>query len=167
MIKHNPRMKPYHYTECGLDNVWLVNGVTRSRFGAHGEAAMVDDPEGLWASIAGIIVHQDSRIVGQELRFLRSLLDWTQTELGRRLGYKDGQMVARWEKMKHLPVPVIADTFVRVVYREKIGESAALTRISTRLQEIGDTVSDLKLLLEEGPMGDWKPRAGTREMKLA
>jgi hypothetical protein len=159
-------MEPYHYTECGLDNVWLVNGVTRKKFGKHGYAVMVHDPKGLWASLAREIVHQDSRIVGQELRFLRSMLDLTQTELGKRLAYNDGQRVAVWEKAKHRPVPVIADAFVRALYREKIGESALLTRISARLQEIGDMVGEQKRLLEEGPMGDWASKSAVPEMEL-
>jgi transcriptional regulator with XRE-family HTH domain len=61
-------------------------------------------------------------MVGQELKFLRSLLDWTQTTLGKHMGYKDAQMVAKWEKARHTPIPVQVDTFVRAAYREKIGE---------------------------------------------
>jgi hypothetical protein len=160
-------MEPYHYTECGLDNVWLVNGVTRKKFGKRGYAVMVHDQKGLWASIARDIVHQDSRIVGQEFRFLRSMLDLTQTDLGKRLGYTDGQRVASWEKARHRPVPVIADAFIRASYREHIGENAFLTRISTRLQEIGDMVATKKRLLEEGPMGDWKSKSPPKEMAFA
>ena len=161
------KMEPYHYTECGLDNVWIANGFSRKKFGAHDCAVMVHDQKGLWDVIARQIIDQDSRIVGQQLRFLRSMLDWTQTELGKRLGYNDGQRVAAWEKAAHKPVPVIADAFVRGVYREKIGEAPELTALSKRLQEIGDMVSAPRLVLEEGPAGGWTLKPDFQQLELA
>jgi hypothetical protein len=161
----------YHYTESGLDNVWLApSGVKRRTFGEYGEAIAIHDEEALWNLIGRSIANQDSRIVGQELKFLRTLLDWTQTNLGKRLGYIDGQIVAKWEKARHTPVPVAADTFIRAAYREKIGERPMVTKISNRLQEI----IEIKMLvikhdryLEEGPMGEWMPKHLPAEMSPA
>jgi hypothetical protein len=37
----------HHYTECGLDNVWLLNGFERRDFGGCGSAVAVHDKKGL------------------------------------------------------------------------------------------------------------------------
>jgi putative transcriptional regulator len=162
-------MEGYHYTECGLDNVWLLNGVRRETFGKYGPAIAVDDENTLWNVIGRTIANQDSRMVGQELKFLRTLLDWTQTTLGKHMGYKDAQMVAKWEKARHTPIPVQVDTFVRAAYREKIGEQPKVTQVSTRLQEIVTTkfVTKHVRLLEEDPMGQWVPRDVPKAMELS
>jgi transcriptional regulator with XRE-family HTH domain len=108
-------------------------------------------------------------MVGQELKFLRSLLDWTQTTLGKHMGYKDAQMVAKWEKARHTPIPVQVDTFVRAAYREKIGEQPKVTQVSTRLQAIVITkfVTKHVRLLEEGPMGQGVPKDVPKAMELS
>jgi DNA-binding transcriptional regulator YiaG len=160
-------MEAYHYTECGLDNVWIVSGYDRKTFGAYGAAVAVHDENGLWRSLGRSIVQQDRRMEGQELKFLRTLLDWTQTDLGKRLGYNDGQIVAKWEKARHTPVPVNADTFVRAAYREKIGEQPMVTRVSTRLLEIMNVVAgQCRRIFEEGPMGQWTQKEAPSEMAL-
>jgi putative transcriptional regulator len=162
-------MEGYHYTECGLDNVWLVNGFRRETFGKYGPAVAVDDEKTLWNVIGRSIANQDSRMVGQELKFLRTLLDWTQTVLGKHLGYKDAQMVAKCEKARHTAIPVQVDTFIRAAYREKIGEHPKVTRVSTRLQEIiiNKLVTKHTRLLEEGPMGQWVPKDVPEQMELS
>jgi DNA-binding transcriptional regulator YiaG len=96
--------KPYHYTECGLDYVYLVDGFKVIET-AHGPAVQVSNASKLDRTIALAVVRHQSRLTGQEVRFLRGLLDMTQEELGRTLG-KDDQTVARWEKGKskwHVP----------------------------------------------------------------
>ncbi len=149
-----------HFTECGLDDVWPENG-----FGEYGAAAAVRDEKQLWKSPGRGIAHQDRRMPGQELRFLRTLLDWTQTGPGHRLGYGDGQIVAKWEKARHKPVPGFADLFVQTAYREKIGERAMLTRISDRLPEITNvTAAPSRRVMVAKPMGQWRSKEAPAEM---
>ena len=168
MSRTKDAVELYNYTECGLDNVWLKNGFKHETFGEYGIAVAVHDEKNLWQVIGRSIAHQDSRMDGQELRFLRTLLDWTQTDLGRRLGYNDGQIVAKWEKARHEAVPVFADVFVRIAYRERIGEQAMLTRVSTRLLEImNDVAGRSRRVLEENPMGQWYPKEAPAEMDFA
>nr|WP_294527020.1 helix-turn-helix transcriptional regulator [uncultured Rhodopila sp.] len=160
-------METYHYTECGLDNVWIKGGFEKRTFGAYGTAVAVRDEKGLWQTLGRSIVRQDRRMEGQELKFLRTLLDWTQSDLGKRLGYTDGQIVAKWEKARHDPVPVNADTFVRAAYREQIGEQPMVTRVSARLVEIMNVVVErCQRVLERGPLGQWTPKEFPSEMDL-
>ena len=162
-------MELYHYTECGLDNVWLEGGFERQDFGGYGSAVAVHDENGLWKVIGRGIVRQDRRMMGQELRFLRTQMGWTQTELGKRLGYGDGQIVAKWEKACRSPVPVIADTFVRAAYTELSGdERPMITRVNARLLEISNIVSQIgRRVLAEEPGGPWVPKEAPAEMAFA
>jgi DNA-binding transcriptional regulator YiaG len=161
-------MDGYHYTECGLDNVWLANGFERRDFGAYGSAVSVHNEKGLWTTLGRTIADQDRRMVGQELRFLRTVLGWTQAQLGTRLGYKDGQIVAKWEKASHERVPMMADTFVRAAFRESIGEAPSVTRVNTRLLEVGDARHDTgRRVLCNQPSGQWAPTEAPAAMELA
>ena len=89
---------PYHYTESGLDYVYLVDGFEVIET-AYGPAVQVIQAGKLDRAIAATIVGLQKRLTGQEVRFLRGLMDITQQDLGRLLG-KDAQTVARWEKAK-------------------------------------------------------------------
>lgn len=109
--EHAP--KPYHYTECGLSNIYLLNGF---QFEDHeGEQYVsVEDIDGLWKAIGLNIVSGKKLIAGEEVRFLRQQMNFTQAELAARLRVDD-QTVARWEKGKsHFPGP--ADVALRVLY---------------------------------------------------
>lgn len=132
--------KPYHYTECGLDYVYLMDGfeVTRT---AYGPVVQVANAGKLDRAIALAVVRQQKRLTGQEVRFLRGLLDMTQAELGAALG-KDAQTVARWEKGK-TEIPATEDVAIRQIYLEKTGHrqrfidtSRHVAELKTRLEEV-------------------------------
>jgi DNA-binding transcriptional regulator YiaG len=131
--------KPYHYTECGLDYVYLLDGfeVTRT---AYGPAVHVANASKLDRAIAQIVLRDQNRLTGQEVRFLRGLLDMTQAELGSALG-KDAQTVARWEKGK-TEIPPTEDIAIRQIYLEKTGHRQRFIDTSRR-------VADLKARIEE------------------
>lgn len=123
-------MRRYHYVESALDDVWLLNGFKVETFGSYGEAVGVQNEQALWRLLGRNIARQDRRMNGQELRLLRALLDWSQVGLGEQLGYTDHQMVAKWEKARHDPIPIQADTFVRACYLESIKEKPMIARVS-------------------------------------
>ncbi|MEM6758972.1 MAG: helix-turn-helix domain-containing protein [Pseudomonadota bacterium] len=85
-----------HYTDCGLDNIYLSNGF---------EIEYVDDEQyvtihnldGLHEAIGLHIVLEKKAPNGQEIRFLRTEMGLSQHHLGAKLGVSD-QSVARWEK---------------------------------------------------------------------
>jgi DNA-binding transcriptional regulator YiaG len=87
---------PLHYTDCGLDNIYLSNGFETETIDGE-EYLTVKDMDGLHRAIGLHIVLERKAPSGKELRFLRNELDMSQAELARVLGVTD-QSVARWEK---------------------------------------------------------------------
>jgi DNA-binding transcriptional regulator YiaG len=105
--------RPLHYTACGLDNVYLLNGFTRETIDGE-EYITIADLEGLWKAIGLHLVTTRKALAPKEIRFLRQHMDLTQAELGARLRVSD-QTVARWEKDQcDLPGP--ADLMLRVLF---------------------------------------------------
>lgn len=105
--------KPYHYTQCGLHDVYLLNGVTEHET-PYGSGVSVYDVEGLHKAIAMNLVFNKAMLNGREMRFLRKLIDLTQAELAVWLGV-NVQTIARWEKgQSEISGP--ADKLVRLLY---------------------------------------------------
>jgi len=108
----------YHYTGCGLDYVRLVNGFTHHDT-PYGGGVSIEDMDGLHDQIARYIVSSPSRLRGQEVRFLRSMLDVSQAGLARILGTKR-VTVARWEGKPNTPIPGTADRALRLFFALKV-----------------------------------------------
>ncbi|MBX8785526.1 transcriptional regulator, partial [Ochrobactrum sp. GRS2] len=73
-------MSKYHYIECGLDNVY-INGLQFQRDDAGDEIITIPAINELHSLIATGIVTHEHGISGQELRYLRSEMGLTQSEL--------------------------------------------------------------------------------------
>jgi len=106
----------YHYTECGLNNVWLKNGY-RTVETPYGPATSVADVDGLNQAVALSLTEKKGQIDGKELRFLRMTLELTQLQLGQLLGAQE-QTVSLWER-KGTITPT-ADMVVRLLVAEKL-----------------------------------------------
>ena len=105
----------HHYTESGLDNVWLHGGVAHHET-PYGPGVAIDDVDGLNAAIANWIVERKSYWSGHELKFLRKRLNLSQKGLADLLGYSD-QQVRRWENdVAEMPSP--ASRLLRLLVRE-------------------------------------------------
>lgn len=90
------RPDPLHYTDCGLDNIFLRNGFNIEEIDGE-QTLSITDLDGLHAAIGLHIVLERKAPSAKELRFLRNELDMSQSELAKVLGVSD-QTVARWEK---------------------------------------------------------------------
>ena len=132
--------KPYHYTECGLDYVYLMDGFEIIET-AYGPAVQVINASKLDKAIALAIVRHQNRLTGQEVRFLRGLLDMTQAELGSALG-KDAQTVARWEKGK-TEIPPTEDIAIRQIYLDETGHRQRFIDTSRRVADLKARVGDV------------------------
>lgn len=125
----------YQYTECGLDNIYLKNGYSIEGT-EWGEAVIVESVEDLHRAIGKDIVDSSDSLTGQELRFLRVELNMSQKSLGALAGYKDGQMVAKWEKGER-EMPRAVDVVVRTLYVEKVFNQGG-SNISALLDKLSD-----------------------------
>lgn len=108
-----PCAEPLHYTACGLDDVYLLNGFVVEDTD-YGRAVAVEGADELHAAIADHLVMHRKRLSARAFRFLRRQMDMTQAELAGRLGL-DAQTVARYEKAE-TAIAGPADLAVRFVY---------------------------------------------------
>lgn len=122
----------YHYTECGLNNVWLLNGFSKQET-PYGPGVSIEHIEGLHKAIATVLVRNKLRWSGGEFRFIRKELNMSQKSLADIFG-KDVQTVARWEKSGR--VPKMADRFLRTIYKEHSNGHETIVQLVTRLNEL-------------------------------
>ena len=106
----------YHYTECGLDNVFLVNGF-RYEDGPRGPQVIIEDIDGLHRAIGNILVNHCKNLSGKDIKFLRQEMSMSQTTLARLVGVSE-RAVIRWEKAKAGQVPSVAEAAVRMLCRD-------------------------------------------------
>ena len=124
---------PYHYTQCGLDDIYLLNGF--HRYTIEGEVGVaVQDADGLHRAIALNIVRNRTLVCGKEVRFLRKLLDLTQAELAHWLGYHS-QQIARWEKGQGT-INSSADRLLRLIFTASLEEGG--TDILATIRELSE-----------------------------
>lgn len=103
----------YHYRECGLDYVWLLDGFRLEKTDEN-EFLFIEDQEDLHRAIALSIIERGDGMTGRELWFLRHELNLSHAQLARFIR-ADVQAVARWEKGKSR-IPGPADRLIRVLY---------------------------------------------------
>jgi DNA-binding transcriptional regulator YiaG len=110
--EHAP--KPYHYQECGLPNVYLINGFEIEEHDGE-EYVSIENVQGLWKAIGLNLVTKKKTFDPEVIKFLRTQMDFTQAELATHLRVDD-QTVARWEKGKSKTIPGPADIALRSLY---------------------------------------------------
>lgn len=137
--------KMYHYTESGLDNVYLVNGFDIVPSPA-GQSVVIQDVDGLHDAIGRFLIRERKVLSGKEIRFLRHELDMSQNTLARMLDVTE-QTVRRWEQEK-LSIPRAADALLRSLFAEKIGGDGKISAILARIADIEDEI-DRSLRFEE------------------
>ncbi|MGM0541874.1 MAG: helix-turn-helix domain-containing protein [Pseudomonadota bacterium] len=122
----------YHYTECGLDNIYLQNGYNESDL--DGESYIsIDSIDELHAAIGELLVEQSIALSPKEFRFLRTELNLSQKVLGGILDV-DGQTVARWEKGE-TNIPRTSDVVLRAIYLESIDKDSSVALMLQALSE--------------------------------
>jgi DNA-binding transcriptional regulator YiaG len=148
-------IESYHYTGCGLDYVRLLNGY-KVHESPDGRGVSIDNADGLHEAIARCVVASPFRLRGQEVRFLRSMLDLSQDGLARVLGTKR-LTVARWEAKPHGLIPGPADRALRLIYARKADGDALMARILDLLAEIDSAEAGETVFAET--RGSWKRQA--------
>jgi putative transcriptional regulator len=145
----------YQYTECGLDNVYLIGGVQYVQ-GPRGRQIVIQDIEGLHRAIGKALLDKRD-LTGKELRFLRSEMLMSQATLAKLLEVAE-QTVHRWETGK-TEVPKPAEALIRLLYAEHLGEEDELGVKASlkRIAELEDEI-DRKLTLTV-TRGTWEPEA--------
>jgi DNA-binding transcriptional regulator YiaG len=126
----------HHYTNCGLDYVWLVDGFEYLDT-PHGRGVRIHDMGGLLKAIADRVITSPAPLRGQEVRFLRSMLDLSQDGLARVLG-QSRPSVARWEGHREKAIPGASDRALRLFYAAQAAGNLAAKRMSDLLKELDE-----------------------------
>jgi DNA-binding transcriptional regulator YiaG len=142
----------YHYTGAGLDYVYLQNGYTIEET-PYGAGVAIEDLAGLHQAIARNVILSRSRLRGQELRFLRSMLDLSQAGLARVIG-TTRPSIARWEGKPTTPIPPAADRALRMFFSLKIEGHELADKLVEVLGEIDEL--EYRLSLHETQNGTWR-----------
>ena len=141
----------YHYRQCGLEDVFLVNGFVYEST-PYGETVRIHDIDGLHYAIGTHLIEDRKELTGAEIRFLRHELDLSQRMLGDLLG-KSSQSVARWEKGENA-IDQTADRLLRVLYDAKAGGKRKEIRdMLERLAELDAGVAVASIQFEDTEKG--------------
>ncbi len=142
----------YHYRECGLDNVYLLNGFRFDKT-PHGRVVHIEDMDDLHRAIGEFLVFERKKLTGREFRYLRHELNLSQRKLGLMLGVTE-LTVARWEKGE-CGIQGAADRMIRVLFEEQFGGNEAVKELLECLSKLDDLI-DGELRFEETEEG-WQP----------
>jgi putative transcriptional regulator len=145
-----------HFTDCGLDNVYLVNGFHFGQTGNGEEVLVIQDLDGLHAAIAKSVSSSSHPLDAKTFRFLRKHLDMAQRQIAEMLGVSE-DIVSLWERARQ-PVPRYADLILRTMVKEKCSGNAELVRAIERYNELDrdDHEAELRLQLDQD---SWKEAA--------
>jgi putative transcriptional regulator len=147
---------PYHYTECGLENVYLCNGF-KFRQTTRGQSVVIHNMDGLHKAIGLYLVTSKKGLSKKEIRFLREEMLMSQLTLGTLLGVSD-QAVHRWERGKTI-IPKPSEFLLRILYWEHANNQNG--KIAQLLKDIGnleDTIHGKQLLFMDTKQG-WQSAA--------
>ena len=123
----------FHYTACGLDNIWLANGFSIKET-KHGSGVSIQDIDGLHRLLACKLVDKDGRLTGKEFRFLRVQLGLTQQALGKLMGDISENAVSLWERKD--TVPIINDRWLRLQVIAKFKGNTKVGNAIERIQTV-------------------------------
>lgn len=146
----------YHYTECGLNNIYLLNGY-KFIDTPRGKAVSIKDVDGLHKAIGLFLVTAKKDLTGDEVRFLRLGMLMSQTTLAKLLGISD-QAIRRWENGK-VTIPKPSESLLRLLYREHVNDRDG--KISTVLKKIAnleEMLNDKEILFRDTRKG-WQSAA--------
>jgi putative transcriptional regulator len=143
-------MQLHHYTECGLDNIYLANGFIEHET-EYGKGVSVEDTNGLHEAISRMILSVSREMTGAEFRFLRLELDLSQRRLAELINANE-QAVRRWEKSRNKAVKGAAERMLRVLYSTWVG-NGDVKRMIEHLAELDAQPAPSRIVLQETATG--------------
>lgn len=147
---------PYHYTECGLRNVYLENGY-RYIETPRGKSVSIHDLDGLHKAIGLFLVTSKRDLSGDEVRFLRHEMLMSQSTLAKLLGISE-QAIRRWETGK-IAIPKPSEALLRLLYRDHINDKdGKISAILKKVAELEEELNNHELLFKDTKEG-WQSAA--------
>lgn len=136
----------YHYTSCGLRNIWLNNGY-ESKETSYGEGVAIHDVEGLHRAIGLNLILNKPQLSGTEVRFLRKELDMPQSQLASLLGVSENS-IRGWENHRgRITKP--AERVLRMLYQEYVTGNSSVRDLIEGLGQFNRDIYANGMKLEE------------------
>jgi transcriptional regulator with XRE-family HTH domain len=131
-----PLVESYHYTACGLNNIYLTNGVSILPT-PDGSAVIISNLGGLQHAIGIYIAEKQEPMSGPEFRFLRKQMKLTQQDLAMRMKISN-QTIANYEKENTALGP--AEPLMRLIYLLHVMPNEWRVSLLKKITEnLGDT----------------------------
>ncbi|MDH5302021.1 MAG: helix-turn-helix domain-containing protein [Gammaproteobacteria bacterium] len=140
----------YHYTSCGLRNIWLRNGFVMKET-SYGHGVAIHDVEGLHKAIGLNLVQNKPHLSGAEIRFLRKELDMPQAQLAAMLGVSENT-IRGWEKHRG-KITKPAERLLRMIYQEYVTGNSSIRELIERLGKFNRNIYSNGMSLEETENG--------------
>ncbi len=107
----------HHYTECGLPNVWIMGLAAKDD--QQERAIRIPSIRSLHQLISKMVLSSDGTLTGLELRYLRTEMGLTQTQLGE-LVHRKRLTIARWEN-EESKLDGATEAYIRILASKKLG----------------------------------------------
>ncbi|NGX57400.1 MAG: hypothetical protein K940chlam3_00291 [Chlamydiae bacterium] len=145
--------RSYHYTECGLSNIYLQNGF-RYKETPRGKAVSINNIDGLHTAIGLALVTTKRKLSGEEIRFLRHEMLISQSTLASLLGSTE-QTVHRWERGKtNIPKP--SEILLRLLYREHVSDqNGKIVKTLRKIANLEEKINDESIHFKDID-GEWQ-----------
>jgi len=140
----------YHYTSCGLRNIWLRNGYAVKET-SYGQGVAIHNVDGLHKAIGLNLVLNKPQLSGAEIRFLRKELDMPQSQLAALLGISENS-VRGWEKHR-VKITKPAERLLRMLYQEYVTGNSSVRGLIERLGQFNRDIYSNGMRLEETESG--------------
>jgi len=140
----------YHYTSCGLRNIWLSNGY-EAKETSYGEGVAIHNLAGLHKAIGLNLILNKPQLSGAEVRFLRKELDMPQSQLASFLGVSENS-VRGWENHRgRITKP--AERVLRMLYQEYVTGNSFVRKLIEGLGQFNNDIYANGMRLEETKNG--------------
>lgn len=145
----------YHYTESGLDNVYLNGGYNELEI--DGEIAVsIHDLAGLHKVIGQNVIRKSPMLTANEIRFLRKEMDLTQSSFAALISVSEAT-IRGWESGR-TAVPGPEDKLIRGVYVEHFDGKNGLSQIIEDIARLNREIAEheRRINFEENADGIWQ-----------
>ncbi len=141
----------YHYTECGLENIYLTNGFKFINT-ARGKAVSINNIDGLHKAIGLYLVKFKKDLSAQDIIFLRHEMLMSQKTLAQLLGVSE-QSIHRWEKKKSA-IPKPSELLLRLIYRENVhNQDGEISRMLKEIANLEDQLNGRDIFFKDTSKG--------------
>ena len=128
----------HHYTESGLDNVWLKNGYQYDNNNLY-----LEDKWNLHYTIASELINKQGKLLPHEFKYFRNELEATQATLANALGVCEST-IRNWETGR-CEISPIADRMIRLTYRSCVNDKVDLLDLINSLALTNESTGKIEL----------------------